>query len=344
MLTVRTPLRQLAFSLLLGLAMAATWVTTGAQGLATPAEDRPGASSDYPTHPIRLVVPMPPGGGTDAWARLVAQRLGKVLGHRIIVDNRPGAGTMIGAEIVARSPADGYTLLVGDVGTFAVNPHLYRKIAYDPVRDFTPVTLTSRHLLVLAVPGKSPLTSVQELIAQARNSPGALNYGSASIGSPHHLAMELLMQTAGLRLNHIPYRGGAPLTADMLGGRLDVAFIDLPSALPHLRSGWLRGLAIVAPERLPYLPDVPTLREQGFAGYEAEAWQGLVAPAGTPAHVVATLNAAYAKVCAEPAVRRRLEMIGIELTPGSPEAFSAYMRAESAKWGALIRDKGFLLD
>lgn len=324
--------------------MPVTWATAAAQGVATPADDHPGASTEYPTHPIRLVVPMPPGGGTDTWARVIAERMGKVLGHKVVVDNRPGAGTMIGAEIVARAPADGYTLLVGDIGTFAVNPHLYRKIAYDPVRDFTPVTLTSRHLLVLAVPGKSSLSSVHALISQARETPGVMNYGSASIGSPHHLAMELFMQTAGIRLKHIPYRGGAPLTADMLGGRLDVAFLDLPSALPHLRSGWLRGLAIVAPARLPYLPDLPTLKEAGFAGYEAQAWQGLMAPAGTPAHVVGTLNAAYARVCSEPDVRRRLEMIGIELTPGTAQEFSAYLRAESDRWGVLIRDKGFLLE
>ena len=207
----------------------------------------------YPTRPIRLVVPMPAGGGTDVWARVITERLSHVLGQRVFVDNRPGAGTMIGAEFVARAPADGYTLLVGDIGTYALNPHLYDKIAYDPLRDFTPISLTSRHLLVLAVPRKSTLASVQELIDLAREKPGALNYGSASVGSPHHLAMELLEQRAGIVLRHVPYKGGAPLTADMLAGQLDVAFMDLPSALPHLRSGWLRGLAIVGagPPALP---------------------------------------------------------------------------------------------
>jgi tripartite-type tricarboxylate transporter receptor subunit TctC len=301
-------------------------------------------ANPYPSRPIRLIVPMPPGGGTDAWARVIAERMGRELGQKVLVDNRPGAGTMIGAELAARAPADGYTLLVGDIGTYALNPHLYRKLAYDPVRDFTPVTLTSRHLLVLAVPRKSDIASVQALVERARAQPGALNYGSAGIGSPHHLAMELLQQRANTVLRHIPYKGGAPLTADMLAGLLDVAFIDLPSALPHLRSGWLRGLAIAAPQRLPDLPDLPTLAELGHGGFEAEAWQGLMAPAGTPPDVVARLNAAYARVCLEPEVQRRLSSIGIELTPGSPQQFRDFQQAESERWGKLIREQGLLLD
>jgi tripartite-type tricarboxylate transporter receptor subunit TctC len=298
----------------------------------------------YPARPIRLVVPMPAGGGTDVWARLIAERMGQLLGQRVLVDNRPGAGTMIGAELVARAPADGYTLLVGDIGTYALNPHLYRKITYDPVRDFTPITLTSRHLLVLAVPRRSDLASVQALVERAREQPGALAYGSASVGSPHHLAMELLQQRSGIRLRHVPYKGGAPLTADMLAGQLDAAFMDLPSALPHLRSGWLRGLAVAAPQRLPYLPELPTMEEAGHPGFEAQAWQGLVAPAGTPAAVVARLNAVYAQVCSEPEVQRRLAMIGIELTPGSAQEFSELQHSESARWGRLIREQGLLLD
>lgn len=324
-------------ALLLGLLMGGclpVWAQNAPAAAATP----------YPTHPIRLVVPMPAGGGTDVWARVIAERMSQLLGQKILVDNRPGAGTAIGAELVARAPADGYTLLVGDIGTYALNPHLYRKLAYDPVRDFVPITLTSRHLLVLAVPRKSDVSSVQALVERAREQPYALNYGSASVGSPHHLAMELLLQRTGVQLRHVPYKGGAPLTADMLAGQLDAAFMDLPSALPHLRSGWLRGLAIVAPQRLPYLPDLPTMEELGYAGFEAQAWQGLSAPAGTPAEIIARLNAAYAQVCSEPDVRRRLAMIGIELTPSSAQEFSAYQRAESERWGKLIREHGILVD
>lgn len=326
--------------LLCSLALPATW--RGAMAQSGTAE--PATAPAYPQRTIRLVVPMPAAGGTDVWARLVAERMSHLLGQKVIVDNRPGAGTLIGAEIVARAPADGYTLLVGDIGTYALNPHLHRKLPYDPVRDFTPITLTSRHLLVLAVPRTSTVASLPELIQLAREKPGALNYGSAGAGSPHHLAMELLQQTTGIQLRHIPYKGGAPLAADMLAGQLDVAFMDLPSALPHLKSGWLRGLALVAPARRPALPDLPTLQELGYAGFDAQAWQGLVAPAGTPAEIVARLNAVYAQVCREPAVQRRLEQIGIELTPGSPQEFSAWMQAETAKWGQLIREKGLLLD
>lgn len=307
------------------------------------AQDGAGAT-DFPTRPIRLIVPMPAGGGTDVWARVTAERMSQLLGQKVLVDNRPGAGTMIGAEFVAHAPADGYTLLVGDIGTFALNPHLHRKMAYDPARDFTPVTLTSRHLLVLAVPRKSDLGSVPGLIERAREQPGALNYGSAGVGSPHHLAMELLQQRSGALLRHVPYKSGAALTADMLAGQLAAAFIDLPSALPHLRSGWLRGLALAAPQRLPYLPDLPTMEELGFAGFEAEAWQGLVAPAGTPPAVVARLNAAYAQVCSEAETRRRLGMVGIELTPSTPQEFSAFQHAESERWGQLIHDHGILID
>jgi len=301
-------------------------------------------AASYPTRAIRLVVPMPAGSATDIWARVVSERMSQVLGQKVVVDIRPGAGTQTAAEFVAHAQADGYTLLLGDIGTYALNPHLYRQITYDPVQDFTPVTLTARHLLVLTVPRKSELVSVQALLERAREQPGALRYGSAGVGSPHHLAMELLQQRAGIQLRHLPYRGITPLTADMLAGQPDVAFMDLPSALPHLRSGWLRALAIVAPQRLPYLPDVPTMEEAGLARFGAEVWQGLVAPAGTPAAVVARLNAAYAQVCGEPEVQRRLAMIGIELTPGSPQDFSDYQRTESARWGKLIRERDVQLD
>jgi tripartite-type tricarboxylate transporter receptor subunit TctC len=298
----------------------------------------------YPAKPIRLVVPMPPGGGTDAWARLIADKMGTLLGQPILVDNRPGAGTMIGAELVAKSAADGYTLLIGDIGTYAVNPNLYKKTAYDPAKDFTPITLTSRHLLVLAVPANSSIDSLSSLIARARAQPGVVSYGSASVGSPHHLAMELFQKAAGIRLNHAPYKGGAPLAADMVGGQLDVAFMDLPSALPHLQSGKLRGLALVASRRVQSLPQLPTMKELGFPRFEVTAWQGLVAPAGTARDIVAKLGATYARVSQDPEVRQKLDSIGIELTPGSPEEFGAYMQSESGKWGALIREKGISAD
>lgn len=332
----RRPVRSLARPGLLCLLLG--WAIAWAQSAAV---DAPVAAA-YPAQPIRLVLPVPAGGATDVWARVIAERLGQVLEQKVLVDNR--AGGTLAAELVARAPADGYTLLAGDVGTYALYPQLHRTPAYDPVRDFTPVTLTARQWLVLAVPRESALASLPALLAQARAQPGTLRYGSPGVGSPHHLAMELLQQRAGVQLTHRPYRAGAQLTADMLAGQLDLAFLDLPSALPHLRSGWLRGLAIVAPARLPYLPELPTLEESGLAGFEAQVWQGLVVPAGTPAAVVERLGAAYAQVCAEPAVQRRLAMIGIELTPGGPQAFKELQQAETARWGQLIRERGVALD
>ncbi len=302
------------------------------------------AQSAWPLRPVKIVVPMPPGGGTDAWARIAAEKFGEILGQPFVVDNRPGAGTMIGAELVAKATPDGYTLLVGDIGTYAVNPNLYRRIAYDPGKDLAPVTLTARHLLGLIVPAGSDITSVQQLVDKARARPGALNYGSAGIGSPHHLAMALFERTAGVQMNHVPYKGGAPLAADMLAGQLDAAFIDLPTALPLVRAGKLRAIAVSTRERLDLLPGVTTLVELGYTDYRAEAWQGLMVPAGTPDEIITRLNAAYARASTDPAFRRRFGEIGIELTPSTPQEFDAFRRAETARWGVLIREKGISAD
>jgi tripartite-type tricarboxylate transporter receptor subunit TctC len=247
-------------------------------------------------------------------------------------------------NVCRRDDLKGASASPSDIGTYAVNPNLYKKTAYDPVRDFTPITLTSRHLLVLTVPANSSISTLASMIARARAQPGVMSYGSAGVGSPHHLAMELFQKAAGIQLNHVPYKGGAPLAVDMLGGRLDAAFMDLPSALPHLKSGKLKALALVAPRRLRTLPKLATMKELGFREFEVTAWQGLVAPAGTARDIVAKLGATYAKVSNDPGVRQKLNSIGIELTPGSPEEFGSYMRSESGKWGALIREKGISAD
>jgi tripartite-type tricarboxylate transporter receptor subunit TctC len=315
----------------------ATALVFGMASLAAPAL----AQQAWPTaRPVKIIVPMPPGGGTDSWARITAEKLTEALGQSFVVDNRPGAGTMIGAEAVAKSAPDGYTLLVGDIGTYSVNPHLYRKIPYDPGKDLTPVTLTTRHLLGLMVPASSDITSVQQLVERAKARPGGLNYGSASIGSPHHLAMALFESTAGIRMNHVPYKGGAPLAADMMAGQLDVAFMDLPTALPLARAGKLRALAVSTEQRLDLLPGVPTMAELGYTDYRATAWQGLMAPVGTPPDIVARINAAYARAATDPAFRRRFAEMGMELTPSTPQAFDAFRLAETARWGVLIREKG----
>lgn len=293
----------------------------------------------YPSKPIRLVVPMPPGGGTDYWARLTTTKMAEALGQPILIDNKPGAGTRIAAELVSRAPADGYTLLIGDIGTFSVNPSLYPKLSYDPVKDFRPISLTVRQGLVLGVPASSDLRSVADLVAKAKANPGKLNYGSASIGSPHHLAMELFQSLAGVRLNHIAYKGGVPLVIDLVGGQVQAAFMDLPSAMPQIKAGKLRGLAVFSEKRLKAFPDIPTIAESGYPGHVVEAWQGMVAPAGTPREVLDRINSSYAAVSKDPEIIQKLSDMGMEATPSTSQAFGDYMKSQTAAWGIIIRDK-----
>lgn len=298
-----------------------------------------GFAQSYPTKPIRLVVPYPPGGGTDFFARTVAAKMSEDLGQQIIVENKPGASTMIGAESVAKSSApDGYSVLLGDNATYAVNPSLYKKMPYDPLKDLAPVTLTARFALLLVVHPSVPVNTVQEFVALAKSQPGQLNFGSPGPGSPHHLAMELFEQRAGIDLTHVPYKGGAPATQDLLGGRIPTMFLDLATAAPHIKAGKLRALAVANATRLASMPDLPTVAELGYAGYEATAWQGFTVPAGTPAPIIARLNAAYAKAAADQSVRQRLNEAGAELIPSSPEALAAFMRSETAKWAKTIKD------
>lgn len=297
------------------------------------------AQAQYPERPIRFVVPMPPGGGTDYWARLTASKLEPILGTQVIVENKPGGGTIIAADYVARAPADGYTIMVGDIGTFAVNPGLHKTLPYAPLKDFSPITLTTTEALVLTVPANSPLASVEDLVRQAKAEPGKLNYGSASVGSPHHLAMELLQDQAGVQLTHIPYKGSAPIIPDLLGGALDAAFLDLPVAMAHLKSGRLKGLAVFAPGRLGGFPDLPTMREVGLGTQEIEAWKGLVVPDGVAPEIIDKLNAAYRQVSQDPDFIAKLQEMGVETTPSTPEEFSSYMAAEMERWTELVKAK-----
>lgn len=300
--------------------------------------------SSYPNKPIRLVVPMPPGGGTDFWARLATTKMANLLGQPILVDNKPGAGTRIGADIVARAPADGYTLLVGDIGTFSVNPSLYSKLGYDPVNDFRPISLTVRQALVLAVPTSSELRSVADLVTRAKANPGKLNYGSSGVGSPHHLAMELFQSLASIQLNHIAYKGGAPMSIDLVGGQMEAAFMDLPSAMPQIKAGKLRGIAVFSEKRLRIFPDIPTVSESGYPGQVVEAWQGIVAPAGTPSSILNRVNASYAAVSKDPEVIQKLNDMGMEAIPSTERAFADYMKAQTAAWATIIRDKKITAD
>ena len=302
-------------------------------------------AQNYPSKPIKLVVPYPAGGGTDFFARTVGAKMSENLGQQIVVDNRPGAATMIGAEAVARSPADGYTLLLGDSATYAVNPALYSKVPYDPQKDFAPVSLTGRFALLLVVnPAITPAKSVKELIEQAKKDPGKFNYASPGSGTPHHLAMELFKQQAGIDLVHVPYKGAAPAVQDLLGGQVPIMFLDLAAGGSHIRSGKLTALAVASPKRIAALPDVPTIAEAGVPGFEAWAWQGLAVPAKTPSDIIAKLNAEYAKAISDPALKQKIVDAGIEPLHSTPQQMTDYVKSEAVKWAQVVKSGNITVD
>jgi len=302
-------------------------------------------AQNYPAKPIRLIVPYPAGGATDFFARLVFPKLGDALGQPVVVENRPGAGTAIGASEVARSTPDGYTLLLGDAGTYAFNPTLYKKLSYDPAKDFAPVSLTGRFALILAVnPTVLKAGSLKEFVDAAKRAPGKIDYGAPGPGSPIHLAMELFKQRAGINMTPIPYKGGADALSDLIGGRIGALFPDIATGLPQIRAGKIRALAVASEKRVAALPDLPTVGESGYPGFEAWAWQGFVAPAGTPRDVVMKLNGAFAKVMADPAITQRLSESGFEPQTSTPDQFAAYMKSEIAKWAKVIHEGNISLD
>jgi tripartite-type tricarboxylate transporter receptor subunit TctC len=291
----------------------------------------------YPAKPVRLVVPYPAGGGTDFYARTVGAQLSAQLGQPVVVDNRPGAATIIGAEAVAKSPGDGYTLLLGDTATFAVNPSLYKKLPYDPSKDLAPVTMTGRFALLLVVnPAKLAAPTVGSLIEEAKRTPGKIDYASPGPGSPHHLAMEMFKQRTGVQFTHVPYKGAAPAIQDLLGGQVSLMFLDLAAGAPQVKSGKLKALAVASDKRIAALPDMPTVSEAGVPGFEAWAWQVLAVPASTPRDIVARLNAEFRKAIAMPELRQKLVDAGIDPLQSSPEDASAYIRSETVKWAAVI--------
>ena len=293
--------------------------------------------------PLRLIVPFTPGGSTDILARAIGQELTKAWGHSVIVDNVPGAGGAIGADKVAKAPGDGYTLLMGHIGTLAVNPALYPKLAYDPLKSFAPVAGVARVPNVLVVSAASPARHLAQWLALARAQPGRLSYSSGGNGSAAHIAMESLKLAAGLFLLHIPYRGTAPSVADLIAGQVDATFTGAPAVLPHVRSGRLRALAVSSAQRLASLPDVPTVAElgdrgePGLRGFEADQWYGLVAPAGTPAPWLARLNAETNRLLASADLAASLAAEGALPMPGPAEAFGALIARELPRWRAVVR-------
>jgi tripartite-type tricarboxylate transporter receptor subunit TctC len=293
----------------------------------------------YPSKPIRWIIPYPAGGGSDFFGRTVTPKLSEELGQAIIIDNRPGAATMIGAQEAARSSPDGYTVLQGDSPTYAVNPSVYKTMQYDPQKDFAPITLTARFAMLLVVnPNAMRVNSVKEFIDLAKREPGKVSFASVGIGTSHHLAMELFKQQAGIQLIHVPYKGAAPAVQDLVAGHVPIMFLDMATAAPHLKSGRIKALGVAADKRIPNLPQVPTIQEVGLPGFEAWAWQGLAVPAGTPREVIAKLNAAYQKASQDPTVRQKLIDAGIEPLYSTPEQMAAYIKSETAKWAKVVKE------
>ena len=291
----------------------------------------------YPVRPIRLIVPFPAGGPNDIIGRIVAQKLTDVLGQQTIVDNRAGAGGTIGTTLVAKSPPDGYTLLSGGMGNLVMNP-IIEKVPYDTLRDFVPVILVASAPNVLVVHPSLPVKDVKGLIALARWHPGQLNYGSGGIGSTPHLSGALFNSMAKVNAVHVPYKGNAPAITDLLGGRVQLAFLGIPPVQPHVAGGKLRALAVTSVQRSKAMPQVPTVAESGLPGYELSPWYGVLAPAGTPAEVVTLLNAAIAKFMRTPDMAEKLAAIGAEPETTTPEDYSARIRADTVKWTKVIRD------
>jgi tripartite-type tricarboxylate transporter receptor subunit TctC len=287
--------------------------------------------------PIRLVVPFTPGGSTDILARAIGPKLGAALGQNVVIDNKPGAGGSLGAGDVAKAEPDGNTLLMGHIGTLAVNPAIYPKLSYDPLKSFVPVAWVARVPNVLVVPAASPVKTFKEFVDRARASPGKFTYSSGGNGSAAHITFEYLKLRAKLFMLHIPYRGTAPSINDLIAGQVDATFTGAPAVLPHIRSGRLRALAVSSPQRIANLPDVSTVAESGYAGFEADQWYGVVAPAGTPAAVVARLNAEINKALALPDVAQQLAGEGAVPTPGTPQAFADLIRRELPRWAEVVK-------
>jgi len=297
----------------------------------------------YPARPVTIVVPFAPGGGSDNIARLLATRLSERTKGTFIIENKPGAGTNIGNEVVSRATADGHTLLFGQV-TLSINPYVYKGLRYNVQKDFAPVAQFASSPTVLVVTNAMPAKTVQEFIGYARANPGKVNYGSGGAGTSVHLAGELFESLTGTQMVHIPYKGSAPAVTDLIGGQIQAIFDTAPSALPHIAGGKVRALAVTGSRRLPELPNVPTFAEAGVPGFDAPAWYGLLAPAKTPAPIVQYLNAEIQEILKEPATQQRLAQLGATPAPGTPEAFGSFIQKETERWSTVVRKANVTLE
>lgn len=308
-------------------------------GLLAPAGEA--LAQSFPSRPLKLVVTFPAGGPVDAIGRVLAQRLAGPLGQQVLVDNRPGADGLIGAEAVARSPADGHTLYLAPAG-HAINASLYAKVPYDSVRDFTPITLIGEAPNLVTINPNVPAANLREFVALAKSRKGQLNYGATS--PPTHLATELLLQTAGMEITRIPFKGAAPATTALLAGDVQLVLSGIGTMLPHVKAGKLRGLAVTGAKRSPLAPDIPTVEEAGVSGYVATTWYGILAPANTPRPIVDRLNADFRKILADPEMKAQLLTQGVEPSPSTPEEFGRFLTGEIARWEKVVKATGARVD
>ena len=303
-------------------------------------EARSANDATYPNRPIRLLVGLPPGGPTDVVARIMAPKLGDALGQQVIVDNRTGAGGLIAAETAAKAPPDGYTLLFGAVSYSAIFASLYKKLPYDPVKDFAPISLVAKVPNVLVVNPAMPVRTVSDFIAHAKANRGRLSYGSSGSGTSLHLAMEMLKKQTGIEVVHVPYKGGPAAILDLIGGHIQVMFDNAPGQIPYIRSGKTRALAITAAKRNFQLPEVPTMIEAGVPGFEVTSWYGVFGPARVPERILAKLNAELVKTLNMPEIKERMAEQGIEPAPTTREEFAAFQKAEVVRWAKVVKDSG----
>jgi putative tricarboxylic transport membrane protein len=292
-------------------------------------------AADYPARPIKLVVPYAPGGGADGVARIVAKTVSESIGQPIVIENKGGAGAIVGTDLVAKAEPDGYTLLLGQSGPISINPAVYKSLPYDPQKDFAPISMTTAYPYILVVNADLPVKTLAEFVALAKAKPGTMNYGSTGVGAANHLVAELFNSKAGLKMTHIPYRGTALATADLVAGQLTMVFGDPISVLPHIQSGKLRALAVTSLQRSSVAPTVPTIAESGYPGFEALAWHGIMAPARTPPDIIAKLNKEIVKAVNDPATKALLVNQAMQTIGSTPEEFAAFIRNDIAVWKAV---------
>ncbi|MDP1750018.1 MAG: tripartite tricarboxylate transporter substrate binding protein [Reyranella sp.] len=309
--------------------------TVLALALAAPNLAKQAFAADYPTRPIRIIVPYAPGGGADAVARVLARKVGESVGQTIVVENKGGAGSILGTDMVAKAEPDGYTLLLGQSGPISINPAVYKSLPYDPAKDFAPITMTNSYPYVLVVNPTLPAKTLQEFVALGKSEPGKMNYGTTGVGAANHLVSELFCAKAGLKMTHIPYRGTAVAVADLVAGQVTMVFGDPVSVLPHIKAGRLRALAVTSPKRSPVAPEIPTMAESGYPDIDAVAWHGILAPAKTPPDIIKKLNTEIVKALQDPSVKSLLDNQAMQVVGDTPEQFAAFLRKDAATWKAV---------